>query len=58
MGSEPDTPIGDAQDLLSAVLIAALVFVVVLLAAVTLGWTPTDGPSFEITADPAGNLPY
>jgi hypothetical protein len=58
MGTEPVTPVGDAQDLLSAVLIAALVVVVVLLAAVTLGWTPTDGSSFGITADPAGNLPY
>jgi hypothetical protein len=38
--------------------IVLAVVAIVLAAAVTLDWTPVLAPSFDLTPDPAGDLPY
>ncbi len=44
--------------LLLLLLITAVVIAVVIAAGVAFGWTLTGGPSFDITTDPAGDLPF
>jgi hypothetical protein len=46
------------RTLLLLLLIAAVVIAVVMAAGVAFGWTLTEAPSFDITTDPAGALPF
>lgn len=39
-------------------IVALIVLAIVIAAGVAFGWTLPAGPSFEITPDPAGDLPF
>ena len=44
--------------LLLSLVIAAVAVVLIAAAAVAFDWTLAAGPSFDLTADPAGALPF
>jgi hypothetical protein len=43
---------------LLSLVVAAVAIVLIAVAAVALDWTLVAGPSFELTTDPAGTLPF
>ena len=47
-----------ADRLVRAMSIVLAVVAIGLAAAVALDWTPVLAPSFDLTPDPAGDLPY
>ena len=47
-----------AAGLMRLTLVTLVVVAVVIAAAVAFGWTLPAGPSFELTPDPAGDLPF
>jgi hypothetical protein len=44
--------------LLLSLVIAAVAIVLIAVAAVAFDWTLAAGPSFDLTTDPAGGLPF
>ena len=49
---------GLRRRLLLSLVIAAVTVVLIAAAAVAFDWTLAAGPSFDLTADPAGALPF
>ena len=55
-----DSATRHAQEMGLVRLVAAsvIVFTIVIAMSVAFGWTLPAAPSFELTPDPAGNLPF
>ena len=49
---------GLRRRLLLSLVIAAVTVVLIAAAAVAFHWTLVAGPSFDLTTDPAGGLPF
>ena len=49
---------GPRRRLLPSLMVAAVAVVLIVAAAVAFDWTLVAGPSFDLTTDPAGGLPF
>gem|GEM_PF-3898694 len=46
------------RHLMTAVVIAAITIVVIVAAGIAFDWTLAGAPDFNLTVDPAGDLPF